>query len=67
MSMHYSQLLQVCNGRVTIPDPFIDLKEGWFLENRGMESWPPVMQTDIATYLLTIVEDKDIEKWLMGD
>ena len=62
----YKSLLYI-DGKY-LPDPFVDLSEGWMTEENGMEMWPPTMQFDIAEYLLADVQtDRDFGKRLMSD
>ncbi|KAI8511919.1 AP-5 complex subunit zeta-1 [Branchiostoma belcheri] len=49
-STQYAELLKV-NG-TKLPDPLLDLNEGWLKEKDAVEQWPPVGFTDIAKWLL---------------
>ena len=64
-ALDYKSLLVV--GEHTLPDPFVDLQTGWQNERQGMTDWPPTMQLDIATFLLTHYQDRELSKRLLSD
>lgn len=62
----YKSLLNV-NGE-QLPDPFVDIKESeWLDEQTGMKKWPPIFQLQIAEFILTIEQGKDLGKRLLSD
>jgi hypothetical protein len=61
----YHSLLNTRDGQ--LPDPFVDLTDGWLNESVGMTQWPPIMQFDIGDYLLDHTKDRDIAKRMISD
>ena len=61
----YQSLLNV-NGE-QLPDPFTELKDNWFSEENGVEKWPPILQMQIAEFILTAEQGSDLGKRLLSD
>lgn len=50
-SEQYAELLNA-NGR-KLPDPLVDLTDGWLNEKDGVRHWPPISYFEIAEWLLS--------------
>ena len=61
----YQSLLNV-NGE-QLPDPFTELKDNWISEETGVEKWPPILQMQIAEFILTAEQGSDLGKRLLSD
>ena len=61
----YQSLLNV-NGE-QLPDPFTELKDNWIGEEKGVEKWPPILQMQIAEFILTAEQGSDLGKRLLSD
>ena len=61
----YQSLLNV-NGE-QLPDPFTELKDNWISEETGVEKWPPILQMQIAEFILTAEQGSDLGKRLRSD
>ena len=61
----YQSLLNV-NGE-QLPDPFTELKDNWISEEKGVEKWPPILQMQIAEFILTAEQGSDLGKRLLSD
>ena len=61
----YQSLLNV-NGE-QLPDPFTELKDNWIGEEKGVEKWPPILQLQIAEFILTAEQGSDLGKRLLSD
>ena len=61
----YQSLLNV-NGE-QLPDPFTELKDNWISEETGVEKWPPILQMQIAEFILTAEQGCDLGKRLLSD
>ena len=61
----YQSLLNV-NGE-QLPDPFTELEDNWIGEEKGVEKWPPILQIQIAEFILTAEQGSDLGKRLLSD
>lgn len=62
----YNSLLKI-NGE-QLPDPFVDIQESeWISEKTGMAKWPPIFQPQIAEFILSIDQGKNLGKRLLSD
>ena len=61
----YQSLLNV-NGE-QLPDPFTELKDNWISEETGVEKWPPILQMQIAEFILTAEQGSDLGKRRRSD
>ena len=61
----YQSLLNV-NGE-QLQDLFTELKENWISEEKGVEKWPPILQIQIAEFILTVEQGCDLGKCLLSD
>ena len=61
----YQSLLNV-NGE-QLPDPFTELEGNWIGEEKGVEKWPPILQIQIAEFILTAEQGSDLGKRLLSD
>ncbi|XP_078661228.1 uncharacterized protein LOC144905429 [Branchiostoma floridae x Branchiostoma belcheri] len=51
-SVEYAELLKIKDKGIKLPDPLVDLAEGWVGEKDGVKEWPPVSYFEIAQWLL---------------
>ena len=61
----YQSLLNL-NGE-QLPDPFTELEDNWIAEEKGVEKWPPILQIQIAEFILTAEQGSDLGKRLLSD
>ena len=62
----YRVLLKSPHGLIT--DPY-ELKTGWLREKNGMQYWPPTMELEIGSFLLSVYDEKfrDLGKRMLSD
>ena len=60
------QSLLNVNGE-QLPDPFTELEDNWIGEEKGVEKWPPILQIQIAEFILTAEQGSDLGKRLLSD
>ena len=61
----YQSLLNA-NGE-QLPDPFTELEDNWICEEKRVEKWPPILQIQIAEFILTAEQGRDLGKSLLSD
>ena len=44
-----------------------ELKDNWIGEEKGVEKWPPILQIQIAEFILTAEQGSDLCKHLLSD
>ena len=64
-SEHYKCLLTYSEEQ--LPDPINDMTENWIGEETGPKCWQPILQFDIAEYLLSsnFENNKDLTRRLL--
>ena len=61
----YQSLLNVIGEQ--LPDPFTELEDNKIGEEKGVEKWPPILQIQIAEFILTAEQGSDLGKRLLSD
>lgn len=61
----YQSLLNTNGER--LPDPFTELEDNWISEEKGVEKGPPILQIQIAEFILTAEQGSDLGKCLLSD
>ena len=56
-----AKLLLTPKKGTKLPDPLVELKDGWLGEDTGLTSWPPIFLSDITKYLMADHPGKDVQ------